>query len=392
MPTLDIFDAFDIQQYPEPLYDYGKLYASTPAYPVIFPSGPEAVQEIARLAYTHDFTLRVRGSGHTFNGASLPQKDEILIRTDDLDTFCFETAGTLTAGTGALVWDVRDLARDHGFDLPVYNGGWAGPTLGGYLNAGGFGKSGLSEVYGGLWEVVEEVRLIDGQGHKHIVNREHPLFPWLFGSYGQLGLITEVKLKLIPLHEGKTSTYPLGLSGKIPKRQEADPKLNDLPPFGKTQTNLFWFSLLVSPLDEAQAWQDMLGLVKAHPEYLIPDGGWTGPVLNGAPIGYQYVIQFHNFNPPLLYEKPETFLVMGVMCLLATGDDVSNLRVLQVERDFIALSQNGNYKLYLQAENFGRNIHFQTYYGDKIYGAFRDWKNKLDPKHIINPGIVFLGH
>ncbi len=384
---LKLFRDFGVQTIRQPLFDYGKLYSSPSEYEVAFPSDCNQVQLIVALARKHKILLRVRASGHTFNGVTLPRQGELLVRTDQLDHFHFDTAGTITVGSGALVWDVRDLVRDHGFDLPVYNGGWAGPTVGGYINAGGFGKSGLSEIYGGLWENVEQITFIDGKANIRTINRTDKIFPWIFGSYGQLGFLIEVKLNIIPKNEESCPGYPLGLSGHIPKRQDTDPKLNDSPPENRTQPNLFWFSLLVSPKDQFWAWVELYKFVKSNA--LKPDGGWAGPILDDQRIGYHYVIPFINFHPPLVYPKPETFLVIGVMCVLSTGNATSNQSVLQIEKNFIDLAVKNRYKLYLQAENIGRNVDFPAYYGEEIYNSFRQLKDQFDPDRLLNQDVIF---
>jgi FAD/FMN-containing dehydrogenase len=385
----ELFAEFGVSLAAPSLYDYGKLYAGADRYPVVFPSTTDELARIVRIARAQAIPLRVRASGHTFNGASLPREGELLIRMDRLNHFRFDTPGALTAGAGALVWDVRDLAVEHGLNMPVYNGGWAGPTLGGYINAGGFAKGGLSAFFGGLWENVEALTFVDGQGEVRTVDRDHALFPWMFGSYGQLGIIAEARLTMLYSSRNATRVYPHGLSGTIPARQTDDPKLNDLAPRERGGSTLFWFSLLVSPADEARAWRDLEALVAAHPDYFVPEGGWAGPVRDGAPIGYHYVIKFRRFNPPLVYPRPETFLVIGVMSRLPSGDEESNRRLLALEREFIQLAVAGGYRLYLQAENFGRQIDFRTYYGDAVFGEFQRWKAECDPTGILNPGIVF---
>ncbi|MBC6478146.1 MAG: FAD-binding oxidoreductase [Hormoscilla sp. GM7CHS1pb] len=385
----ELFSDLGIEIVSEPLFDYGKLYSREDPYPVIFPSTPEQMQAIVGRARKHQIPLRVRASGHTFNGVSLPQKGELLLRPDRFDGFRFSEEGTVTASCGALVWDVRDLVRDYGFDLPVYNGGWAGPTLGGYISAGGFGKGGLSHDYGGLWENVREITLIDGEGSLRTIARQDREFPWIFGSYGQLGFLMEAKLKLIPKEKGETPPYPLGASGKIVKRQTDDPKENDRPPQNGKQNRLFWFSLLVSQKELMKAWIDLYKFVKAHPHEIIPEGGWAGPVFKGAPMGYYYFIRFFQFNPPLVYPQAEPFLVIGVMSRMCTGDRASNQRTLQVEKAFIDLAKKGGYNLYPQAENFGKNQDFCRYYGEEIYNAFLQLKRQFDPDMIFNPGVVF---
>jgi FAD-dependent halogenase len=373
-----------------PLYDYGKLHASAAPWLQAVPDGVDGALALVRAARERGRALRVRGSGHTFSGASLPRAGEVLVRTQGLDHYAFEQPGTLRAGAGAVVWDIRDLAREHGYDLPVFNGGWAGPTLGGYLCAGGFGKSGLSETAGGLWENVVRVRLIDGHGELRTIARSDPAFRWLFGGYGQLGLIVDAELTLIPYAERQVApVYPLGVAGRIPRRQVDDPRVNDEVPGARDAKRLFWFTLLVSPAQEASAWAGLHELVRRFPGELVPDGGWAGPEQDGVPIGYHYVIRFHEFNPPLVYPHAETFYVVGVMSRLHSGDAASNARVREIELAFNAMARERGLRLYLQAENVGGDLDLDAYYGDAVMTRFRALKHEFDPAGLFNGGVVF---
>jgi hypothetical protein len=377
----------DFNQIVEPLYDYGKLYSSNTAYRVYYPCSAVELNHVVEKAHGEKLKIRVRASGHTFNGCTLPNKDELLIRTNDLDWYRFEERGTVTVGAGALVWDIRDLVETQGFQLPVYNGGWAGPTLGGYINAGGFGKGSLSDIHGGLWENVLSITFIDGKGRSHTVERSDKLFKWIFGSYGQLGIVVEAKLKLIAKSPLSLLCYPKGVEGKIPKCQQEDPKDNDKPK-SVIESILFWFSILVAPSQEELAWSELSAFCDRH-QSIIPSGGWAGPIKDGEPIGYHYNINFVEFNPPLVYPKDEKFIVMGIMSFLDIDSNSSNSSILEIEADFISLAIKNNFKLYLQAENIGRTINYKHYYGDAVFERFQQLKDEFDPLRLINPGTIF---
>ena len=47
-----------------------------------------------------------------------------------LDHYRVEAPGLIAVGGGATPWDVRDFVAGRGWRLPVYNGGWAGPSVG----------------------------------------------------------------------------------------------------------------------------------------------------------------------------------------------------------------------------------------------------------------------
>ncbi|KZX60309.1 hypothetical protein A3709_12010 [Halioglobus sp. HI00S01] len=377
-----------IEQQTSPLYDYGKLYGSEYPYNVCYPSTISEVQNLVLEAIRCEHKLRVRGSGHTFNGCTLPRGNEILIRTEKLNWFRYEERGTVTVGCGALVWDIRDLVAEQGFTMPVYNGGWAGPTLGGYINAGGFGKGSLSDEHGGLWENILSITFVDGTGQLHCIDRRDERFKWLFASYGQLGIFVEAKLRLAPRNGLANLLYPLDYDGIVPKRQTEDPRENDHKQ-GESEEILFWFSLLVRPEAEKVAWNELRAFCLRHTDALTPDGGWAGPTLNGTPIGYHYNIKFLNFMPPLLYSRNEAFLVVGVMCILSIDAVSDNDHVLTIEQDFIALAERNDFELYLQAENIGRNVKYRNYYSADVYAKFCELKKAFDPGMIINSGTFF---
>lgn len=398
-----------------PLYDYGKLYKGGSDYRVAYPEDVEAVQALVTAAYAEGAAVRVRASGHTFSGATLPRNGEWLIRTDNLDRFHFGAPGTITVGAGAILWDVRDFVSGYGLKMPVYNGGWAGPTIGGYVNAGGMGLRvppqereaalqraaqrgdepeavalrSISETHGGFWEHVEAITLVDGGGNLREICVDDPDFPWLFGSFGQLGVILEVRLRLLSGNAAGAG-YPLGLSGRIPRTQKDDPAVNDRPPPEAGEPLLYWFSYLAASQQEASAWQELGEWVRRHRPFLRTQGGWVGPEVEGEPVGYRYVVRFRNFNPPLLYPRPESFVLMGVMVLFpAVGRPAVDERILEIEGEFIDIARRHDLRLYPQAENIGRTLDYAEYFGGELFVAFERLKQQFDPYHLINPGVVF---
>ncbi len=391
-----------------PISDYGKLYASWDTYSVSTPIDSDDVSRIVSEARQHGVSIRVRGSAHTFSGATIPRDGEILLRTNALDRFLFDRAGTMLVGSGAIAWDVRDLAAQHGLVMPVYNGGWAGPTIGGYTSAGGMGLRvppadrerwlalpesqrppllSISEVHGGFWEHVASIRLVDGTGTIHDIDEDHEDFPWLFANYGQFGIITGVRLKLL---DEVHAAYPLGLAGQVPRVQADDPSVNDRLPDPRGDRILFWFSYLVPLPKEDEAWDALRGWVERHAPFLHPHSGWVGPVMNGEPIGYRYQVAFRRFHPPLLYPGAEDFVLMGLMTTFAgVGTAPADERILALEQDFVGIALKNGYRLYPQAENIGRGIDYASYYDAPTYARFRQLKHRYDPDGIVNPGVVF---
>lgn len=393
------------------LYDYSKLYKSTQRYFSKSPSSINAVQTAIAQGIKAKQAIRVRASAHTLGGVTLPRQNELLIRTDGLDSYRFEEPGTITVGAGALLWDVRDFVHEFGWQMPVFNGGWAGPTVGGYISAGGMGLRvppadrkalistsakqrlnliSISETHGGFWEHVVSITLVDGSGKIREITEHDENFKWLFGSFGQLGVIIEAKLKLLPNNEFAKMNYPLAQSGIIPRVQIDDPKINDDPPDLNGNTILYWFSYLVSPEQEQLAWNKLSGWVNKHQGHLHPVGGWVGPVIEQQAIGYRYCVNYKNFNPPLLYAKHSNFVLMGLMAEFTNvGHFTIDNKIFEIDKDFTRIALENDFKLYLQAENISQSVDYKDYYGADIYQQFKAIKQQFDPDNLINPGVFF---
>jgi FAD/FMN-containing dehydrogenase len=405
---------FDLKRcpLPHPVSDYGKLYTSWAPRSVARPRTLADVVSLVKTARQEGRSIRVRGSGHTFSGATLPRDHEIFLRTDALGSYRYAEPGTVTVGAGAIAWDVRDFVANHGWLMPVYNGGWAGPTIGGFVSAGGMGLRvppadrerwlaatargetveplvSISETFGGFWEHVGAVTMVDGTGAVHEFTPDDPEFPWLFGSFGQLGIFVRVTLKLIE-EAPHRSPYPLGVEGEIPRVQAEDPAINDHPPSPDGERLLFWFSYLVPVGDESIAWSEIAAWVGRHADFLRPQGGWVGPVINGEHVGYRYVVRFQRFHPPLLYSRAEDFVLMGLMATFdRVGTWATDERILQLEREFVDAARRRGFHLYPQAENIVRGLDYAQYYGADTFARFGALKRRFDPDGIINPGVVF---
>src|SRR3546814_12192530 len=112
----------------ERLYDYGKLYHSSENYAVASPRSATEVQALIARARRTGKALRVRASGHTFSGATLPRQGELLLRTDRIDHYRFEQPGTVPVGPGPIAWDVPDFVPPPGLRTPFCTGAWENGT------------------------------------------------------------------------------------------------------------------------------------------------------------------------------------------------------------------------------------------------------------------------
>ncbi len=184
-----LFGAFRPCIVTDALFDFSRLHSGYPRFCEVSPIS------IVQLAGEHGIPLRTRGRGHALNGSSLPQKSELTVNTRNLTKASLQPDGTVAVGGGAVLWMVDEWLRTAGLSLPVVNDGYAGPSVGGFVAAGGFGPG--SATAGGFWNNVSELTIVGGQGQIQRLGRDAPLFPWLFGAMGQLGIIVEAKLDTV---------------------------------------------------------------------------------------------------------------------------------------------------------------------------------------------------
>ena len=390
------------------LADYGKLHVSGVDYTVLQPDSVDTAVRHWRTALSEGAALRIRGTGHSLSGASLPRAGETLVCTRKLDQYRVDSPGTITVGGGAILWDIRDFVSGLGHVLPLYNGGWAGPSLGGFVSAGGLGLRippnqraihadpahamnaprtvSLSERYGGLWAQVTRLTLVDGRGTVHDIHAGDEEFPWIFASLGLFGLILEVTLRLYR-RSGAIDRLTCGDAGRIPvanplNRQETD---GMAPAHGIDW--LYWFTALAPTTEENTAWTVIGEWTDRHRDVLYPTGGWVGPIRNGAPIGFRYLVRRMAPTPPLLYPRDEDFVTLGVMAICeGVGTDASDAALIDAERDFVTRIPEHGWALYCQAENLTRSLDYPSYWGPERWTRFCELKTRFDPNHRINAG------
>lgn len=346
------------------LEDYSDFHQGAEHFSSATPASVAEIAPILRFAADEQLDVRVQGRHHSMNGSSLPKSGELLIYTSGLNHYRCERIDTITVGAGAVVFDVDQMLRTWGFQLKLVNdGGRPTATAAGFVCAGGIGKE--TWIYGGFWETVKQVKLYTVTGELLTLSPSDPLFRWLFGSMGQLGFIAEVTLRIEPLEEGERPEYPQGRSGVVAH----DPY--------EWEKN-FWLTLFV-PDDDAQEARDLLeGLATAYPT------AWK------RRNNYLYPIQFHTFNPPLIYPRDESFTAVGVWGQSPDGQRFDFAKLAEMDRRFdMVVRRRPDWRRYIQSEMTFGERDWPSTFGDEVYADFAAWKHELDPQHSLNPGVVF---
>ncbi|MEZ5142459.1 MAG: FAD-binding oxidoreductase [Acidimicrobiales bacterium] len=184
----------------------GRFRGRTPA--VVRPADTDEVAAVTEVARRHSLALVPQGGNTGLVGGSVPLAGELVVslrrldRVDDVDTL----ARQVTAGAGATLGAVRRAAHAAGLRYAVDLAARDSATIGGTVatNAGGINLI----RYGGTRQQVVGIEAVLGSGARidHLGgllkdNTGYDLAGLLCGSEGTLGLITRLRLRLVPQPE-----------------------------------------------------------------------------------------------------------------------------------------------------------------------------------------------
>ncbi len=358
------------------LRDFGGQSESSGRYEAHHPASLDEVRAAVLESNRARRSLRLRGHGHSQNGSSLPRNDEILLFTDRLTSFRFEEPGTITVGAGAGIADLRTVLLDRGFELPVYPDGenLGGPTVGGYLAAGGIGAG--AREHGGYWENVTSVTLVTGGGDVLELRPGDPDFPWLFGSMGQLGVFVSVRLKIVGFRD---APYPQGESGVVSDslaRSAAAARTSRRPP-------LFWFTLFIPEREAPKAREALERVASRYARELV------------FRPRYEYAIAYRTFHPPLIFPRGEPLIAIGIWGEPGARPGVPEEKawtvVGNVAHDVAALVTERldvPYRPYVQAQWIARPEDIARLFDAGTWAEFVARKRRLDPNGVLNCGVI----
>ena len=359
----------DIRTTDAPVQDWAKLDISEDAYYVGEPSSVEEVQRTVRYAVEAGLPLRIRGRGHSTNASSLPRADELLLVTQNLTHFRALDADTLVVGSGKTLFGVRQWLANYGYGLPVYNMGEVGPSIGGYISAGGIGLG--SAEHGGFWENVRWLGLVDGQGRYRRVERDDPLFPWLFGSMGQLGVIVEAAMRIVPIQGAPQQSLPR--SGRIPSWGDARPGLYERYQETYRSFRMYSVALFVPEGAEAHAQADLHAFFEPYETVFQLRRTLVLP------------IRFQSFQPPLLFPRNEAFTAVGIEFVPREAAHAE--MAFAVEDAFADFVEERGYRRYIQMELARDPRAIADYFGPATWEAFYEVKQQLDPHGLFGQGL-----
>ncbi len=344
------------------MIDYGRTGESVAPYYVVRPASAAELSVVVVEAHRLKKKLRIRGRGHSMNQSSLPRKGEISLDTSGLNYYEFDSPGTVRVGAGVPMTDIDELVRGYGMSLPVLNDGGRGPSLGGYVAAGGIGRG--ATVHGGFWANVLQLVVVSGSGEILVIDRTDPLFPWFFGSMGRLGVVAEARLQLVAENQ-VTQPYPVGASGRIDVRS-ASARVD-------ADENLFWLTVFAPVVDRKRLRERLESLMARHSESA-----------NFTEI-YEYRIASADVVAPLVYPEPGEFAAMGVWGSVRPGGE--RFRKLFALSDAIdhLLREEPGWRRYVQTEAVRPSFDHLEYFGPRVGPVFALLESSLDPHQVLNP-------
>jgi len=168
------------------------MFSSVPDA-VVLAKSTEAVSAVVRFASSNGVTVIPRGSGSSPFGGSVPVSGGIVIDVSGMDRILSVDvpAKKVTVEAGVRWADLDHELEKHGLSLNTSPSSKFS-TVAGWVSTGGMGLNSFSK--GHLSSIVSSIELVTHDGSKRTIQSNDPLFAAVFGSEGQLGVITGVTL------------------------------------------------------------------------------------------------------------------------------------------------------------------------------------------------------
>jgi glycolate oxidase subunit GlcD len=175
---------------------------------VALPGSGEEVAAVLRWCYEHDTPIVARGGGTGLTGGAVPSEGGVVCSLERLRAIreVSPELWRMEVGAGVRTAEVKRLARENGLLFAPDPGAAEQSQIGGNVATNAGGPHGLKYGVTGAWVAGLEVTLAPGElvgvgGWTAKDVAGYDLRSLLVGSEGTLGLVTAVKLRLLPAPE-----------------------------------------------------------------------------------------------------------------------------------------------------------------------------------------------
>ncbi|MBF0292688.1 MAG: FAD-binding protein [Nitrospinae bacterium] len=206
----DIFPPGDATDAREDLLVYGYDATGEERIPelVVFPHSPEQISAVLKLANEYGFPVTPRGAGSGFVGAAIPTHLGVVLSMTRMNRILEIDTDNLTAlvEPGVITATFQQKVEEMGLFYPPDPASLKMSTLGGNVSTGAGGpravKYGVTRDYVLGLEVVLPTGEIINTGARTVKSVVgYDLTRLMVGSEGTLGVITKIRLRLLPKPE-----------------------------------------------------------------------------------------------------------------------------------------------------------------------------------------------
>ena len=369
--------------------NYSQFYLSSDDFKHVVVQDENHLSVLITKARANNQRLRFIGSSHSLSPCNIPRNNEIAVSFPTRNSFTFIDESTIRVSASAELWSLQLSLSRHGLELPVINGGQASPTVGGFISAGGIGKSepgkdmllGRSCIHGGFWENVSRITYMDGNGTIRIATPPSFEFQMLFGSQGQFGIFLDADLKVIPIQASPDYQRLLH------QTRQPNSKI-----YVQNDIRTLWITLFVLEKDISKAWSVLESWYLSYSHIISPvaNARWAGPVHNGLPIGFIYDIAYKTFNPPLLFPHSNSFSALGIAYQIPTGNFNLNHSLAIAMSSIYNQALSSGLSIYSSVENISCSYTAHERYSASTLQAALDLRQANNCHDFINTGWLDL--
>ncbi|PSF38402.1 FAD-binding oxidoreductase [Aphanothece hegewaldii CCALA 016] len=191
--------------------------SDTPPSYLIYPQTQDALAKVVEYANKLQWSILPCGNGSKLNWGGLVKNPQLVISTQHLNRIIDHAVGdlTVTVEAGVTLQQLQTLLQPHSQFLPLDPAYPDTATLGGIMATGDTGS--WRQRYGGVRDMVLGLSFIrfDGKiakGGGRVVKNVagYDMMRLFTGSYGTLGIITQITFRLYPIHEASQTLLMTG--------------------------------------------------------------------------------------------------------------------------------------------------------------------------------------
>jgi glycolate oxidase FAD binding subunit len=185
---------------------------------IVYPSTAEELANVMTQAYSNSWSILPCGSGSKLSWGGVSKNIDLVVSTERLNRIIEHAVGdlTVTVEAGVKFAELQNILSKTNQFLPLEPAYPQDATIGGIVATADSGS--LRHRYGGVRDMLLGISFVrsDGQiakaGGRVVKNvAGYDLMKLFIGSYGTLGIITQVTLRVYPIQE---ATGTLVLTGK----------------------------------------------------------------------------------------------------------------------------------------------------------------------------------